>query len=423
MILRANANPTKSSIPLMILVIILLAGQLIYIGFASLYHFVVIWLSCVILLKKRFIRFGGMTPTMSFFVLWCSEALLSVLWAPDKLLALQYTYYILLVLAVCGIFHNYINRQNIDKYVTFMIWVLFICNIISIWEVLTGNHIIKDYLSTPQRQRLLQYVPGTFYRNPNDFATLIIQMIPFSLSSAISCKGFVRILAIFNIAASFFSVLAAQSRTQIILLVAIYICSILFIKKKKLLGILAFVTVSIAIIYSLYPPFSQLVKTGLTSIEYGEILSSTEEGASLGIRISLLKNAGLILLDTLGFGIGAGCHRVVMSEYSANYYSTNGVLVMHNLLGEIFVDYGIIIGIAFLFMIVLSTIYLIKIYRFVEDPKTKQLSFFLSLSLGMFVICGISSSSILQLTSLWITICFISSFIKVYTNDSVLTGI
>jgi hypothetical protein len=186
--------------------------------------------------------------------------------------------------------------------------------------------------------------------------------------------------------------------------------------KRKLLGIFVVLLLGVVIIYNVYPAFKELVDEGLVSISAGEIASSAEDGGSLGTRMALLKNAGYILLDTMGFGAGAGCHRVIMSEYAARYNNTGGTLVMHNLLGEIFVDYGIFIGIAFIITLVISIKKLFIIGRYAQEKKIRQFSFFLSLSLGVFVICGISSSSILQLTSLWMTICFASAFIKVYTN-------
>lgn len=417
MIERESANQFKSLIPLIVLAITTLVGQMIYLGFASLYHFVIIGLFALVLIKKRYINIRNTTAIMKFFLLWVFEAICSVVWAPSKELAMQYVYYIFLMMAMCFLFHHYINKESIEGFAVVMVAILFLCNVIAIWEVVTGNHLVKDYLSTPLRQRLFQYVPGTFYRNPNDFATFVIQAIPFSLYLAMSHKKIIRMVAIFNVVASFFSVIAAQSRTQIILLILIYVCSAIFMDKKKLLGISVLLLLGVVVIYNIYPAFEELVDEGLMSISVGEIASSTEDGGSLGTRIALLKNAGRILLDTMGFGAGAGCHRVIMSEYAARYNYTGGILVMHNLLGEIFVDYGIIIGIAFIITLVISIKKLFIIGRYVQEKQIRQFSFFLSLSLGVFVICGMSSSSILQLTSLWMTICFASAFIKVYTID------
>lgn len=417
MIEREGANQAKIPIQLIVLVLTTLVGQMIYLGFASLYHFIIVGLFGVVLIKKRYISIRKTTAIMKFFLLWTLGAMCSVVWAPSKVLALQYVYYIFLMMALCFLFHQYINKNSIDGFAIVMVLVLFLCNIIAIWEVVTGNHLVKDYLSTPLRQRLLQYVPGTFYRNPNDFATFIVQSIPFSLYLSVSRKKIVRAVAIFNIAVSFFSVIAAQSRTQIIILGLIYACSAIFMEKRKLLGIAILLLLVGVIIYNIYPGVNELVKEGIASVSVESIESSAEEGNSLGTRAALLKNAGHILLDTLGFGAGAGCHRVLMGEYSARYNYTGSIRVMHNLLGEIFVDYGIIIGIAFIITLISSIKTLFIIGKSTQEKQVKQFCFFLSISLGVFIICGMSSSSILQLTSLWMTMCFISAFIKVYTID------
>lgn len=419
MIESENANQVKFLIPLSIVVITTLVGQMIYLGFASLYHFVIVGLCGVILIKNRCINVNirKTSAIMKFFLLWTLGAMCSVVWAPSKTLALQYVYYIFLMTALCFLFHQYIKKNSIGGFAVVMVLVLFLCNVIAIWEVVTGNHLVKDFLSTPIRQRLLQYVPGTFYRNPNDSATFVVQSIPFSLYIAFSRKKIFRVVAIFNIVASFFSVVAAQSRTQIILLILIYICSAIFMDKRKLVGIAVLLLLVGVIIYNIYPGVTELVKEGVASVNVESIESSAEEGNSLGTRIALLKNAGHILLDTWGFGAGAGCHRVLMSEYSASYNYTRGILVMHNLLGEIFVDYGIVIGIAFIITLVCSIKKLFIIGKSTQEKQVKQFCFFLSISLGVFIICGMSSSSILQLTSLWMTMCFISAFIKVYTID------
>lgn len=417
MIEREGANQSKKLIQLFVLVITTLVGQMIYLGFASLYHFVIVGLFAVGLISKRYINIRKTTAIMKFFLLWTLWAMSSVIWAPSKALALQYVYYIFLMMALCFLFHQYINKNSIEKFTIFMVIILFLCNIIAIWEVATGNHLVKDYLSTPIRQRLFQYVPGTFYRNPNDFATFVVQTIPFSLYLSMSSRKTARTIAIFNIGASFFSVIAAQSRTQIILLSLIYICSAVFMDKKKLIGTVACLLIGGVIIYNTYPGFKELVEVGIESISVESIESSTEEGNSLGTRIALLNNGGHILLDTWGFGAGAGCHRVLMREYSSRYSYTGGILVMHNLLGEIFVDYGIAIGIAFIITLVRSIKKLFIIRKTVQEKEVKQFCLFLAISLGVFAICGMSSSSILQLTSLWMTICFISALIKAYTID------
>lgn len=415
MINEGKSNSQKSILPIFFMVLSTIAGQLIYLRFFSLYHIVIISLFIMICIKTGVIFIGKKFSIMFFLAIWIFEAMISIIWAPDKWLALQYFYYVFLIAAMSIIFNNYIKKNNIENFAVFMVWILFLCNIIAMWETVTGNHLIPNYLSSPVRLRLLKYVPGTFFRNPNDFATFIIMIIPFSL--AMSQRKKIRIIAIFNIIGAFFSIFASQSRTQIIMLCIMYICFGLFFHKKRFFTFAAFFFAAIAVFYTIYPDFKNLIDIGLKSISTEEIISSTQ-GGSLGVRIALLKNGLHILIDTFGFGIGAGCHRAVMAEYASRYFSTGNIVVMHNLVGEIFVDYGLIIGILFIVTIIWSIKKLILIYKINDNIIIRQLAIYFVILLVLFPICGISSSSILQLTSLWISLCFISVFIEIYEFDN-----
>lgn len=414
-----NRKEQLNNLWLYLLVITTLVGSAIYIGFASLYHFVIfVLLISVLLLGINTADFK--TDIMKFLFLWLIEAVISLLWAPDKILALQYVYYIFLINGICVLFHCFLSKKNLLDFCHFMVCVLLLCNIIAFWEIQTGNHLVANYLSTPGRLRLLKYVPGGFYWNSNDFATFIIQIIPFSFAGVFSSKKSVRIVSTLNLAASFVTVCATQSRTQTILLLGMLLFYLFVIPKRKAFAYVALACVATTLLCLANPDMKELINNAVESVS-GKALLSTErlEGTSIGIRINLLKNAGLILLDTFGFGIGAGCHRAVMAEYSAMHFNTSRVIVMHNLLGEIFVDYGLIVGVLFLGMIVVSCGKLFHIFKTTEKMQIRVLAIMLFCSLGTFILCGVSSSSVLQLSSVWLIFCFTSAFIKLYKKDSV----
>ena len=409
-----NPNVKLNNLCLYLMVITTMIGPLIYIGFASVYHFVVFAMLLMVLYKGIYTG-NFRTIIMAFLLFWVVEAAVSVIWSPDKMLTLKYVYYIFLILGVCILFHYFLNKQNLIKFSHFMVLILLLCNLIAFWETNTGNHLAQDYLSTPLRLRLLKYVPGGFYRNPNDFATFIIQIIPFSFMCLSSPKRWIRAVSVFNLIASFFTVCAAQSRTQILLLLAMYVFFALVFRKKMLLKYGLLVCVVATVLYFIYPQFNDLIDGALESVSGKSLVSNISTGSgSLNTRVNLLRNAGYILLDTFGFGIGAGCHRVVMAEYSTMYFDTHGILVMHNLLGEIFVDYGFLIGIIFVFTIVSSCRRLFRIFKSEEDYNIRLLAIMLAFSMGAMIFCGMSSSSILQLTSMWLTFCFTSAFINLY---------
>ena len=399
---------------LYIMVITTMLGPLVYLGVASLYHFVYVALVLLVAYKGINTR-DYKTPIIMFLAVWLIESAVSVLWAPDKMLALQYVYYIFLILCSCILFHYFLFRENFEAFSHAMVLILLLCNLVAFWEVKTGNHLFPDYLSTPVRMRVLKYVPCAFFWNPNGLATYIIQIIPFSFVCINSPKRWVRIISWFNLIASFFSICAAQSRTQIILIIVMYLFFAIISRKKTIIKFGVFAIAVGMLLYFVYPDFNKLIDDAMKSVTGDSIVSSLNgEGESLNTRVNLMKNAGYILLDTFGFGIGAGCHRAVMAQYSALYFDTYGILVMHNLLGELLVDYGIVMAIAFLTTIVVSCRSLHRIYKSDAEENIRLFAVMLELSLALMIICGLSSSSLLQSTSMWFTFCFTSAFVNLY---------
>ena len=105
-----------------------------------------------------------------------------------------------------------------------------------------------------------------------------------------------------------------------------------------------------------------------------------------------------------------------MPQYSLQYYDTKEMSVMHNLLAEIFVDYGIIIGITFVIVLIRLCIKLYSVFKNNDNMMVKTASIMLFFSTAAFVLCGISSSSILQLTSLWTGFCISGAIINLYAR-------
>ncbi len=410
---QQSINKKFNNICLYLLVITTLIGPMIYLRVASLYHFVIFALFLLVL-YKGINTANFKTDIMLFLSLWLVEAVISVLWAPDKGLALKYVYYIFLIFSVGILFHCFLSKGNVEKFSQFMVAVLLVCNCVAIWEMNTGNHFYKDYLSDPNTVHLYKYVPGGFYQNPNDFATFIVQILPFSFACIFSKKILARIVSILNLGLSFVTIFATGSRTQIIIIIMMYVFFAIVYNKKALIKYALVLGASSICLYFVYPGFRSAINGSLESLTRDALITSaTTPGASLYIRLSLLKNGAIMLYDTVGFGVGAGCHRSVMPVYSSVHYNTYGVLPLHNLTGEIFVDYGVVIGIMFLVVLIKSCLKLFRIFKTNEDKDIRLLAIMLAFSIGMLILCGVSSSSILQLTSIWMTFCFTSAFIKI----------
>lgn len=402
---------------LLLIIVTSLIGGLIYLGVASLYHFVYFFVAFVIVYGSGMeVKLPQNNPILQYMRIMLIEAAISILWAPDKALAGKYAYYVLLLFLLAFIFDNLINKRNLQYMDALMVFLLFALNLIGIWETVTNKHLLPDYLKGAGRARMLAYVPGGFFMNPNDFATYIIQILPFSLIASITEKSKLRLVAIVNIFLAAYVVFRTESRTQIILflvLIAIYIA--IAAKKGKSLMLISVIAIGSFVILKFNPSFTDWISQGLASISRDEIRKSSL-GGSLGTRIALLKNGVMILIHTMGFGVGAGCHRVVMKQYGARYFHTGNVVVMHNLLGEIFVDYGLFVGIFFLVTLVRTVKILYRISK--VDPENKIAASMFIATLCTFVVCGIASSSIIQLTSIWTTFCYIGAFVRVITDNN-----
>ncbi len=378
-----------------------LVGPIIYIFFASLYHFVLLGLLFLLLLKGFYFK-DCATPIIKFSAFWFFEAAVSCIWAPDKQFALKHVYYVFLIFAVMLLIHNYINNKivffNCSRV---LVILLFICNVVAVWEVVTGHHLQSDYLGSEVRLRLLKYMPGTFFHNPNDSATNMIFLLPFSLAGIYDKKRYIKIFSVTNIFLSVFSICASQSRTQIIIALFMLAAFLVVSKKVTLLWVFAGIGAVIFVLYLIYPDFQRVISEAFESISKQELQRSAEVGSGR-VRINLFKNGLYMLVDTGFFGVGAGSHRVYMPLYSEKYYYTGSITVMHNFLGELLVDYGLWVAVAFIGTIIKTCFRLFKIFRKTEDYQTKIISIMMFFAVGSFVICGLSSSSIVQLTSLWI---------------------
>ena len=412
---QLNTNIGQHTAFFCILIVSTLLGPLVYLEVASLYHFVIMGLGVLLLCKGFSIEDYDLT-IMKFLGIWLLEALFSCFWAPDKPIALRHVYYIFLIFGVCLLICTYITKENLITCFRVLIFILLICNIIAIWETISGHHLQKDYLDSALRLRLLEFMPGTFYRNPNDSATNMIQLLPFSFAGIFDKKSYIRIISIINLILSFYSVCAAQSRTQVIIIIMMFIFFSLLMKKGALLGILVGAAALLLVFSLIFPDLGVIVTDAIESIATDEIQNSAEVG-SLHTRTNLFRNGIFMLIDYFGLGVGAGCHRALMPAYAAEHYYTGGITVMHNLFGEILVDYGIFIAIAFIITIIVTCSNLLKIYRKGESMEMKIASLMLFFSTATFILCGVSSSSILQLTSLWMTFGIVAAIIKINKDN------
>lgn len=410
----------KRTTLLYILLSSLFVGQLIHFKIASLYHFIVLLFSILFFCtdNKTIMKTYKDNSFLRFFAIWFLYSLFSIFWSEDAVLSLQYTYYILLIFLVVYIISlNVHNDKVMLSVIRFVIFLTTVVCIVSLYETTTGNHIMPNYLSTPIRERILKYFPSFSFQNPNDFAMFIFVVSPYSFWGVLYSKSSkYSTLSIFNLVSSIYLIAAAQSRTILIVYLAyVFVIALKNFKKSILPLVIGLLCVSVVLYF--YVDMNAVFDDALYSITFGEMSSSiTTVGGSGNIRVNLFLNCILILIFSFGMGVGAGCHRVVMPIYSYNYFPTGHVRVAHNFVAEFLADYGIIMFLKFAIEYV-KAMKVLKLIRAVE--KNSVLSKFSSLLFWwmiFFPVAAITSSSLIQLTVLWINFGIIAAQINIHNN-------
>lgn len=418
-----------------IVTVSVLASSLIYLKFFSLYHLLIAATLAWYLVRRSKNKFidaailnqnfhDGKTykfyDKISLFLLvWVLYALLTVLWSPNKTLSLQYVYYIFLIFGFVIICRCELTTRNKwENFVLFLVFLTLALNLIGIWEMQTGNHIVPNYLDSADRIRLLKYMPGGPFRNPNDFATCLAMLTPYSLLAftVVNNKA-IKLVCLVNMILVMVVISGTSSRANLIALVLLYtLFALSSVKKRKgmLISIILLGTALFLIINTYIYPIGEVISKSFSTIELDSLLNSADEaGTSTSIRINLMLNALLMVRDSFGFGVGAACHRVLMQMYSVAYYNTGATLVAHNLFIEILADYGILIFSASIVMFVSIFYRLNKIKKSTEYFDQRYSASMLIIINIIFLISSLSSSSIIQLTSLWINFGITSAFFNI----------
>lgn len=395
-----------------ILVISVLLGPLIHLKVAASFHFVIlgsfVYISLKMLRNNSKIRISKLKrlPMLRFFLVWVSYSLFTLLWASDKMLVLKYSYNIGLLLLMFIVLQYSVNTQvKLYKIMNFMVLVLTFIIIIGVWEITTGNHILANYLDNPARARMLRFTPGGFFMNPNDNAMYILQILPFSLINFNNRRhNKIKYLSRFNTFFTPIIIAATGSRTMFILcIIMLFAFTLPYFKRKSIkriftlsIMLLIITTISINI-----PFVNRTITKATDEVRISNLMQSIyEEGGSGNIRVNLTLNSIKMMINSYGFGVGAGNHRTLMQEYSSNYYYTGTVAAAHNLLAEILADYGIFIFMLFVLSI-LKSIRILDKKRKNCTERNQKIAYVLLISNLVFVIAAVGSSSIIQIPALW----------------------
>ena len=332
-----------------------------------------------------FINNSSKKACLIFVIFWLSYALIQSLFSMNR--ALSFKFLIIVAINCLIIFTVIIQSKTVSDalfYNKAMILSLLINIIIAVWEIRTGNHVVK--LDTENDILFYSKMPHGVFGNVNDFATFLY----------------------FGIISIFIDIIYNHRHYlyKIVLIIVSLLLIILTNSRAVLYGSLAFLLLFPIIyylinhlqkgIFELLPIVgSFLIILVLSKYPLYEIIdrfSSSGNRESDLLRLDLIKKSFEVFIRSFLLGAGPG--------QSTNYLGTNP----HNFFLEILADYGLIIFTG------VSIMLLIIFYSFLKIRNTKLASLNISFCIS-FLLVSISSSSANRIRATWIIISILLSLV------------
>ncbi len=346
-----------------------------------------------------------------FLGLWLIYAILSLAWAADKIEALREIIFLFMGVSVIFFVVYYCNNfSDLKRLYTLWLLVLVPLVCIGLWEHTTGNHLsISGLADVPERFR---YAPTGVFQNQNDYATYLALSISFVITFVrYNDRLLKRLFGMVLLMPCLYLVVVTFSRANylaIILGLAFWFLFLLKIRSKvKVLALAGIVAVLLFVVFS-----EQVLRTlGVVGAQLSGLAAPSEHTlGSVGVRLNLIKNSLIFLMNSYGFGVGAGNVEYYMTNFSV--YETGGILNVHNWWAEILVDYGILIFIGYTLFYLGLLVKLYIAYGKLTDNSRKMICEALLVGLVVFFFASISSSSIMAIGAQWILFSLALSFLN-----------
>lgn len=348
---------------------------------------------------------------LTFLGLWLIYAIVSLAWTESYGDAIEEIAFLLMIVAVVGItVHMLRTLDDLDRFYRFWLLVLVAIASVGIWEVATGHH-----LPSSKSNELFfdRDTPTCVFRNPNDFATVLTLCLPFAVTWMSHAKSLLqRILGLGIILATLQLILETGSRANMIgvLLGAAFWFTFLLPARKKVATVLALGAA--VILLAMLPT----VRLGDNIAEIGKELGTIDSenietsGTSLNVRVNLISNSLRLVVDTFGFGVGAGnIEYRIARDYAEN---TLGIINVHNWWVEILANYGLFVFIGYVVFFLSLLLGLIKAHRRLTSVRQKRICEALIFGLVAFSVASTSSSSVMTLRPQWFFFAFVLSFLN-----------
>jgi len=350
---------------------------------------------------------------LQYLALWLGYAFLSLSWAASKADAIRNIIFLFMGISIILFLVYYFRSLNHLKWF-YWLWLLIFAALIpvGIWEVTSGAHLLVSKLTEETRHWLI-FAPTTVFNNQNDYAAYLAISLSMILAwIRYSQNIFKRFFIGFLFVAGIWLLVLTLSRScYIALLMAVAFWFLFLLKFTKKVKAFVVTGLFILAIYSLLPgQVVSLVTEAISQIKSLQAISFTQHYGSgySSVRAELIKGSLYSLIDSAGFGVGAGN----IENYFRSSPNCKAVSNVHNWWGEILGDYGIFIFTGYLVFFFSLLINLWRTWAILQDRTEKMLCEALLLGCVSFIFAAMSSSSIIAFRPQWMFIGFALAFLN-----------
>ncbi|PKR84609.1 teichuronic acid biosynthesis protein TuaE [Heyndrickxia camelliae] len=389
----------------------------IHIGFFNLFLYrIVLILEAIIFLifwwkeKNGVLNWNrvNVKPILFFLLFWMAYGFVSLLWSKSVLDGFKY-----MVLIGTGVLFVYLAVFIFQKYthlnIFYGIWMLMTTVLLILGLI---NHFGHVQLPTSTLYGGPDYkmsYPTAVFFNQNDFATFLSISFFFYFSAAINSKSvWIKSLSILLGLLSVYIIYLTESRASL-LGIMVGVISYLFIILPRTIKKIAVFVCSFMVIAG-----SVIFLKKITSL-LGLFFNPINQTSSNMVRLNLLKNDLHFVLETFGFGVGAG--NIPFYLKNEAIYDTNHVLEVHNWLAEIIGNFGIVIFCGYITLYLYLFYSLYKVYKAKRGLEQKGIMEACMLGLISFLVSSISPSSVSNLYFHWVFLGFVISTVNVLKNN------
>lgn len=332
---------------------------------------------------------------IGFYLVWFLYSLFTVVWVFDRSSWLKSSYFIGNGLLAILILYLFIRKEAELRAVFYLSYVMVIVhNLIGWFEIYSGKYLFADlsiidkydqFGSNPNLR-----TPISIFANANNFATFLIGGMAIALLVfKVSKSVLIKYSSLLVMASSSLLIFKSLSRANLIALV-IGITTLVVLNlfdKKNVSGILGVGALSLIAVFNIERIFL------LVHSFIGDATIHIASGSDR-TRTNLIKTGFDFLVDTFGFGVGAG--NIEYWVGNRGTMNVHGITNMHNWWMEILVGYGVIIFVGYIAVYLHIFFTLVKYFRITDDPFIKDTSSVFIGFMVAFIVAAMSASSLIS---------------------------